>query len=325
MNDDIKTKAQLLSENKKQRERIVELEKNTSAYKNSETSYKKHLYNLQERVKELNCLYGISKLVENAEITNEDLIQSIVNLIPASWQYPEATCARVIINYREYRTKKFTETRWSHACDIFVHGKRCGSIEVFYRKEMPESDEGPFLKEERNLLNAIAERLGRILERMDTDEQIMRIQNELLQKAANLEETNTAMEVLLKHQDNEIMKMESLIVAKLKALVFPYLEKLYLGTTDKMNKTYIMIIDKNLKEITKPLTNHFSDLYTKLTPTEMQVAQLVADNKTTSEIASILNISDTTVSFHRKNIRIKLGIFKKKANLRSYLKQHLTA
>ncbi len=123
-----------------------------------------------ERVKELNCLYGIANLVEQKDISLEEILKGIVNLIPPSWQYPGITCARVIIHGREWRTDNFRETIWKQSCDIKVHGEPSGVLEVYYLGKNPEVDEGPFLKEERNLINAIAGLTGRIVERKQGEE-----------------------------------------------------------------------------------------------------------------------------------------------------------
>ncbi|MBW2639466.1 MAG: PAS domain S-box protein [Deltaproteobacteria bacterium] len=125
-----------------------------------------------ERVKELNCLYGIANLVEQQDISLEEILQGIMDLIPPSWQYPEITCARVIIHGTELRTKKFRETIWKQSSDIKVRGEQSGVLEVYYLKENPEIDEGPFLKEERNLINAIAGLTGRIVERKQAEESL---------------------------------------------------------------------------------------------------------------------------------------------------------
>ncbi len=121
--------------------------------------------NLAERVKELNCLYSISRLTDKSELTVEELIQGIVNIIPPAWQYPVVTCARITMEAHEFKTENFKETVWKQAADLLVYGNRIGTVEVCYLEEKQDYDEGPFLKEERSLLNAIAERLGRIIER----------------------------------------------------------------------------------------------------------------------------------------------------------------
>ncbi len=120
---------------------------------------------LKERVKELNCLWEISNLVERPDISLEAIIKGTVNLLPSSWQYPQITCARIILETKEYKTKNFKETTWKQASDIIAYKKPSGTVEVYYLEEKPQRDEGPFLKEERNLINIIAERLGEIIER----------------------------------------------------------------------------------------------------------------------------------------------------------------
>ncbi len=122
-------------------------------------------HKLDERVKELNCLYGISRLAEDRRISLDDLLQKIIELVPLSWQYPEITCARILLSDREFATPGFEKTPWKQSEDISVSGAHFGSIEVYYRKEMPPCGEGPFLKEERLLIRAVAERLGQIVER----------------------------------------------------------------------------------------------------------------------------------------------------------------
>jgi len=143
---------------------------NISDRKQAEESLRKQTHDLDERVKELNCLYGISKIRERPDIAFEEMLQEIVDLIPPSWQYPEITCARIIIEGQEYKTKNFKETVWKQTSNIVVHGKRIGILEICYLEEKPESDEGPFLKEERSLISAIAERLGRTTEHKQAQE-----------------------------------------------------------------------------------------------------------------------------------------------------------
>lgn len=131
---------------------------------------KKRTHELGERVKELNCLYGISHLIEQPDISLEEILQGTADLIPPSWQYPEITCARVVLEDKEFKTGNFRETDWLQACDISVHKERIGHVQVYYLEEKPESDEGPFLKEERHLINAIAEHLGKKIEQKRMDE-----------------------------------------------------------------------------------------------------------------------------------------------------------
>ncbi len=133
--------------------------------KRTEKKLQQQSHVLGERIKELNCLYEISRLVETPDITIDKIIQGTVDIVPVSWQYPEITCARIILDDQKFETELFRETSWKQSSKIKIFNKQSGILEVFYMEEMPGIDEGPFLKEERSLIDAIAERLGRITER----------------------------------------------------------------------------------------------------------------------------------------------------------------
>ncbi|MFX1521022.1 MAG: PAS domain S-box protein, partial [Promethearchaeota archaeon] len=140
--------------------------------KQAEDALKMAAFDLRKRVKELRSLYGISQLVDKPGILLEEILQGVVELIPSSWQYPEITCARIILEDQEFKTENFRETIWKQKSDIIAHGNRIGALEVYYLKKMPESDEGPFQKEERKLINAIAERVGKIITRVQAEEKL---------------------------------------------------------------------------------------------------------------------------------------------------------
>ena len=142
--------------------------------KRTEETLKKNAHDLSERIKEMNCLYGISTLMEKENASLEDIYQGTVELLSRSLQYPKITCARVNMEGKEFRTGNFKETIWKLTIDIMVHGKPDGVLEICYLKEKPESDEGPFLKEEKELIDAVAERLGKITERKQAEEAILK-------------------------------------------------------------------------------------------------------------------------------------------------------
>ncbi len=142
-------------------------------------------HNLNERVKELQCLYGIANLAERPAITLDELYQEVANMLPAGWQYPEITCSKITTDDKEFRTNNYKETEWKQSSEIKVSGAKAGAVEVSYLEEKPELDEGPFLKEERLLIDAVAERLGRITQRKQGEQELARLYQEL--KSLNLE------------------------------------------------------------------------------------------------------------------------------------------
>lgn len=141
-----------------------QLQQKVLEYEQTEKEKMKLLHELGERNKELRCLYGFSRIIEQDRVSIDEFCRRVVDLILPAWQYPEITCARLILEDKEFRSDNFKVTSWRQSADLRLLGKRIGEIEVYYLEEKAEIDEGPFLKEERNLLEAIAERLGRVFE-----------------------------------------------------------------------------------------------------------------------------------------------------------------
>jgi len=125
---------------------------------------------LNERVKELQCLYDEVNIAQRQGITLEEICQEIADLLPSAWQHSDIACARVTVHKQSFQTANYRETPWKQSADIKVHGKKAGTVSVNYLEERPDGDEGPFLKEERRLIDAVAGRLGRIIERQRTEE-----------------------------------------------------------------------------------------------------------------------------------------------------------
>jgi len=163
-----------------------------------------------------------------------------------------------------------------------------------------------------------------IEERMQAEETLQKKERELKHQADNLENINTALKVLLEHRDEEKTRLEENILLNVKKLILPYLDKLGGGAPNDHKKTYLNIIKSNLEVLVSPFSSSLSLRHLNLTPTEIQVADFVRHGHTNKEIASHLNVSTDAVSFHRKNIRKKLGLTNRKTNLRSYL-QRLSA
>jgi PAS domain S-box-containing protein len=130
---------------------------------------------LRVRVKELNCLYGISALVDTPGISIEEIIQGTVDLIPHSWQYLKITSARIVFKEKEFRSAHFEEGVWKQTADFMVHGYPAGTVEVHYLDERPEEDEKPFLEEKTDFINAVAWRLGHAIDHKEADEALAQL------------------------------------------------------------------------------------------------------------------------------------------------------
>jgi len=118
---------------------------------------------LKERAKELNCLYRVQELLHSRELNQDDTFNGIIEAIAPGWQYPEICQSKIIIRNSEFHTEGFKESKWSLNSDIRVQNEKIGEVIVSYKSERPPADEGPFLKEERKLVDSIAEQIGSYL------------------------------------------------------------------------------------------------------------------------------------------------------------------
>ena len=136
------------------------------------TKRKKVEAQLKERVKELYAFYNLSELDTRKGITMDEMLQEFTNTLPSSWQYSEIACARIVINKKEFITKNFTETIWKQSAPIMIEESVVGRIDVCYLEKRPEEAEGPFLTEERTLIDAISERIGQISQRIMNEQKL---------------------------------------------------------------------------------------------------------------------------------------------------------
>ncbi|MGB2966098.1 MAG: histidine kinase dimerization/phospho-acceptor domain-containing protein, partial [Phycisphaerae bacterium] len=134
---------------------------------------------LQERVKELTCLYHLVQLAERPGITLGEVLQGIAELLPLAWQYPEIASARIVLDDRHYATPRFTDGVHKQSADLVVRGRRRGTVEVTYAAERPDLDEGPFLSEERSLIDNVAQQVAALIERRQADEDKANLQDQL--------------------------------------------------------------------------------------------------------------------------------------------------
>jgi len=131
-------------------------------------------HQLNAQVKQMHCLYGIARLAESHRDSPEKIFQGTIDLIPIASQYPEITCARISLNGCKYKTENFKETEWNRVTDIIANGQCVGRLEMFYLEKPPEIAEGRSPIEGEDLINTIALVLGRLIERIQTEEKLKR-------------------------------------------------------------------------------------------------------------------------------------------------------
>jgi ATP/maltotriose-dependent transcriptional regulator MalT len=271
---------------------------------------------LGERVKELNCLYSLSKLADKEDIPLSELLQGVANLLPPAWQYPEVTCGRVVVDSEEYKTKNFKQTAFRQAADIRVDGIKVGIVEVYYLETRPESFDGPFLREERNLINAIAEQLGKTIERMRKDEALRASEAKLREQKKVLEQKNIALREVLGQIEFEKKQIKENVITNIEELILPNLEMLRVRGA---SRKYVNLIRKDLEELASDFGKKISEVKAKLSPREIQICNMIKKGLSNKEISSLLNIATYTIEKHRFNIRKKLNLSKKGHNLITYL------
>jgi len=158
-----------------------------------------------------------------------------------------------------------------------------------------------------------------VTERKQAEAMLLEREKELEVKRANLEEANVALKVLIKRREKDKVRIEDGVLSNVNQLIMPYIGKLRKSGLDRKQETYIDIIESNLEEIISPFSDSLSHIHLGLTPAEIQVSNLIKQGKSTKDIAQLLGVSDRTVDSHRDSIRKKLGIKRKKTNLRTYL------
>jgi len=152
-----------------------------------------------------------------------------------------------------------------------------------------------------------------------TKEKVTVLEVKIKEQEAQIERINTAMDVLLERRDKEKADVHKMISSEIQKEVLPFLDRMTTEPLSSASQTYLTIIKDNLRRILSSNTAYGPLSNRDLTPTEMHIIELIKQRKQSKEIAELLNISIATVSFHRNNIRIKLGLKNSKKNLFAYL------
>jgi len=279
---------------------------------------------LRERIKELNCLYGISQLAERHPNSLEDLLQELVNFLPHSWQYPDIACARILFKGKTYTSDRFKVTDWRQSSRIYMYHEPVGEVGIFYLEECPPADEGPFMKEERALLDAVAEQIGTIATRISADLELQETNRQLSLERKALQESNTALRIVLARIEQEKQEIRRDIKMNVEKILMPILQALALQVPLAQSK-YVEMLQTSLEEITSPFVSQLSGSYHSMTPTEIGICNMVRNGRRTKEIAEMRGVSEATINRHREKIRRKLKITNQDVNLATFLQSSMWA
>ena len=155
------------------------------------------LHDLRERVKELTALHRTARILQDQTKGASDVIEEVAALLPAAWQYPDVTAASIRFERLEASTPGFRETEWMQTASFVLRGGQSGEIRVSYLEPRPAADEGPFLKEERDLIDSLAEMLQSYFQHFIADEKLLAAHSELertvAERTRELRETNAAL------------------------------------------------------------------------------------------------------------------------------------
>lgn len=278
---------------------------------------------LQERIKELNCLYGMSSLAEkNGSV--QDFLRRLVDYLPAYWLHADMACARITFRGEIFESGNFESSQWRQSAQIRLDDKIIGAVSIFYIQERPVADEGPFLKEERKLLEEVAQRLGEIAIRVMAENELQKNNDQLMLERKALQEANAVLRSVLSNIENEKRRIYENVQLSIDNVIMPILHAL-IPAVEKDKQRYIDILKANLEEITSPYINRVLVQYRTLTPTEVNICNMIRNGLRNKEIAELRGISAATVDRHRERIRQKLNIKNKKVNLTTYLQSLLCA
>lgn len=273
---------------------------------------------LRERIKELECLYTISSLREKHTQAPEAFLQDVVACLPRTWQFPEYASARITYGDMVHTSDNFAEGPWRMSADVSDQGKVIGEVCVFYASGVPVRPGGPFLREEHALLRVIAERVGTTLRHMKAEVDLAEAHSTLRAQHQIVQERNITLRSVLATLEEEKREIRTAILANIQRIIMPIVFELELAVTGRQ-RSYVTLLRQSLQEIASPFYNNLARDHVELTPVEVAISAMIRNGMSTKEIAQLRCISPATVRRHRENIRKKLGLQNRRANLVTYL------
>ena len=251
----------------------------------------KLLHDMNERIKEQACIHKVSRSILQRE-TLEEIFHDVASLIPAGWHYAEGTRGKIVFEGKEFVAEAFEETEWKQSSEIIVDGRTCGTVEVYYLQEYPELDEGPFLKEERGLLNAIAHSLGGAVARKHAEQKMQDYAAVLERSNLELEELNRAVVAANQAKTEFLANMSHEIRTPMTAILG--FSELFLGEEDaphtRQERTHALSTIKRNGEYLLQLINDILDL-SKIEAGRLDIERITCSPmNVVADVASLMSV-----------------------------------
>ncbi len=262
-------------------------------------------------LRKLECLYRISEVVEERADSLPNILRGIAEILPRAWQSADPCRARIILRDERYETEGFRESAWRQAAPIRVRGKSVGQVEVFFQEAPAECGDGPFLREERELIDTVAARIGRIAERYLLEE-------ELSATREALHEAKAALRGIFSQINEERAEIGRSINANVEKVLLPQIRALA-NQVSSHQMECLTLLEKGMTELTSPFTHRLSRVCQNLTPTEIEICGMIRSGMSTKEVARLRHVAPATVFKQRESIRRKLSIVGNGVNLTAHL------
>ncbi len=272
------------------------------------------------------------KLAEKKQMESNSLYRTIFDTTGTSMTINAEDKTIVMVNSEFEKLTGYRKEDWEgkKKWTEMLDKKDIRRLEAYHRQRridpgsVPRTYESNIINskgEIRTLLNTVSIIPGtrnNVSSSMDITE-MKEKENELIEKSERLKELNAALKVLLKQRADDRMELEATLVSNMKELVLPYVKKIKESKIDEKHRAYVDLLTANLENIMAPFSHRLSAKYRNLTSKEIEVANLIKQGRNSKEIARILDVSRVCVDVHRYHIRSKLGLNKKKINLKAYL------
>ncbi len=269
---------------------------------------------------QLNCIFTFTQVMDRTHYSVDEFMARVVDILPPWWQHPEVACARIQMGERVFKSLHYREGPWEQIAPVVFPGDIPGHLAMVYSEDRPTADEGPFLKEERKIIDAVANRLVRVVSLKQTGDKLNESRRLLEVERTSLREANTALRLVLDRIEDEKKESQREILGNMDRILMPIIRELEATASPEQQK-YVALLAENLGHITSPFVRSLTRESQALTPTEVQICQLIRDGRGSKQIAELRGTSVATIHRHREHIRQKLGIANQKVNLASYLQR----